>query len=69
MKSTLLLAVLADVCVAVKTSLTGTAQRTLGPLVLVAISVLTTGVFALSISFLVVSFWSGLLRNPWSLAV
>ena len=69
MKSTLLLAVLADVCVAVQTSLTGTAQRTLGPLVLVAISVLTTGVFALSISFLVVSFWSGLLRKLWSLAV
>ena len=64
MKSTLLLAVLADVCVAVQTSLTGTAQRTLGPLVLVAILVLTTGVFALSISFLVVSFWSALLRKP-----
>ena len=53
MKSTLLLAVLAGVCVAVQTSLTGAAQRTLGPLVLVAISGLTTGVFALLISFVV----------------
>jgi bacterial/archaeal transporter family-2 protein len=52
-KSTLILAVLAGVCVAVQTSLTGAAQRTLGPLVLVAISGLTTGVFALLISFVV----------------
>ena len=51
MKSTLLLAVLAGVCVAVQTSMTGAAQRTLGPLVLVAISGLATSVFALSISF------------------
>src|SRR5215207_10071990 len=53
MRSTLILAVLAGVCVAVQTSLTGAAQRTLGPLVLVAISGLTTGVFALLISFVV----------------
>ncbi len=53
MKSTLILAVLAGVCVAVQTSLTGAAQRTLGPLVLVAISGLTTGVFALLISLVV----------------
>jgi transporter family-2 protein len=52
-KSTLILAVLAGVCVAVQTSLTGAAQRTLGPLVLVAISGLTTGLFALLISFVV----------------
>jgi bacterial/archaeal transporter family-2 protein len=52
-KSTLILAVLAGVCVAVQTSLTGAAQRTLGPLVLVAISGLTTGVFALLISLVV----------------
>jgi bacterial/archaeal transporter family-2 protein len=49
-KSTLLLAVLAGACVAVQTSLTGAAQRTLGPLVLVAISGFTTSVFALAIS-------------------
>ena len=53
MRSTLILAVLAGVCVAVQTSLTGAAQRTLGPLVLVAISGLTTGVFALLISLVV----------------
>jgi transporter family-2 protein len=53
MKSTLLLAVFAGACVAVQTSLTGAAQRTLGPLVLVAISGLTTSMFALSISFVV----------------
>jgi bacterial/archaeal transporter family-2 protein len=52
-KSTLILAVLAGVCVAVQTSLTGAAQRTLGPLVLVAISGLTTGVFALLMSLVV----------------
>ncbi len=53
MRSTLILAVLAGVCVAVQTSLTGAAQRTLGPLVLVAISGLTTGVVALVISLIV----------------
>jgi bacterial/archaeal transporter family-2 protein len=53
MRSTLILAVLAGVCVAVQTSLTGAAQRTLGPLVLVAISGLTTGVFALLMSLVV----------------
>jgi transporter family-2 protein len=53
MRSTLILAVLAGVCVAVQTSLTGAAQRALGPLVLVAISGLTTGVFALLISLVV----------------
>jgi len=53
MRSTLILAVLAGVCVAVQTSLTGAAQRTLGPVVLVAISGLTTGACALLISFFV----------------
>jgi transporter family-2 protein len=53
MRSTLILAVLAGLCVAVQTSLTGAAQRTLGPLVLVTISGLTTGVFGLLISFVV----------------
>jgi transporter family-2 protein len=53
MRSTLILAVLAGVCVAVQTSLTGAAQRTLGPAVLVAISGLTTGVCALLVSFFV----------------
>lgn len=52
MRSTLILAVLAGLCVAVQTSLTGTAQRVLGPLVLVAISGLTTGTVALVISLL-----------------
>lgn len=47
MRSTLILAVLAGVCVAVQTSLTGAAQRTLGPAALVAISGLTTGGCAL----------------------
>jgi hypothetical protein len=51
MRSTLILAVLAGVCVAVQTSLTGAAQRTLGPAVLVAISGLTTGFCALLVSF------------------
>jgi transporter family-2 protein len=51
MRSTLILALLAGVCVAVQTSLTGAAQRTLGPAVLVAISGLTTGGCALLISF------------------
>ena len=53
MRSTLILAVLAGVCVAVQTSLTGAAQRTLGPAVLVAISGLTTGLCALLVSFFV----------------
>jgi bacterial/archaeal transporter family-2 protein len=53
MRSTLILAVLAGLCVAVQTSLTGAAQRVLGPPVLVAISGLTTGVVALVISLLV----------------
>jgi bacterial/archaeal transporter family-2 protein len=53
MRFTLILAMLAGVCVAVQTSLTGAAQRTLGPAVLVAISGLTTGVCALLISFFV----------------
>jgi bacterial/archaeal transporter family-2 protein len=52
MRSTLILAVLAGLCVAVQTSLTGAAQRILGPPVLVAISGLTTGVVALVISVL-----------------
>jgi transporter family-2 protein len=53
MRSTIILAILAGVCVAVQTSLTGAAQRTLGPTVLVAISGLTTGACALLISFFV----------------
>jgi len=53
MRSTLILAVLAGVCVAVQTSLTGAAQRTLGPAVLVAISGLTTGGCALLVAFFV----------------
>ena len=53
MRSTLILALLAGVCVAVQTSLTGAAQRTLGPAVLVAISGLTTGGCALLVSFFV----------------
>ena len=53
MKSTLILAALAGVCVAVQTSLTGAAQRSLGPAVLVAISGLTTGFCALLVSFFV----------------
>ena len=53
MRSTLILAVLAGVCVAFQTSLTGAAQRSLGPTVLVAISGLTTGLFALVVSFFV----------------
>ncbi len=50
MRYTLILAALAGVCVAVQTSLTGAAQRTLGPAVLVAISGLTTGGCALLVS-------------------
>ena len=53
MRSTLILAALAGVCVAVQTSLTGAAQRSLGPAVLVAISGLTTGFCALVVSFFV----------------
>ena len=53
MRSTLILAVLAGVCVAVQTSLTGAAQRILGPAALVAISGLTTGFCALLVSFFV----------------
>ena len=50
MRSTILLAVLAGVCVAVQTNLTGAAQRILGPPVMVAFSGLTTGTLALVIS-------------------
>jgi uncharacterized membrane protein YdcZ (DUF606 family) len=50
MKSTIILAVLAGVCVAVQTNLTGAAQRILGPPVMVALSGLTTGTIALVIS-------------------
>ena len=50
-ETTLILALLAGVCVAIQTSLTGAAQRTLGPAVLVAVSGLTTGGCALLISF------------------
>jgi bacterial/archaeal transporter family-2 protein len=53
MRSTLILAVLAGLCVAVQTSLTGAAQRVLGPPVLVAISGLTTGFVALGVSLLI----------------
>jgi bacterial/archaeal transporter family-2 protein len=53
MRATLILAVLAGLCVAVQTSLTGSAQRVLGPLVLVAISGLTTGIVALAVSLVV----------------
>src|SRR5829696_10143606 len=53
MRCTLILAVLAGLCVAVQTSLTGAAQRVLGPPVLVAISGLTTGIVAIAVSLLV----------------
>lgn len=53
MRSAILLAVLAGACVAVQTSLTAAAQRSLGPTVLVAISGLTTGLVALSVSLIV----------------
>src|SRR5215204_4883937 len=53
MRSILILAALAGVCVAVQTSLTGAAQRSLGPAVLVAISGLTTGFCALVVSIFV----------------
>ena len=50
MRSTIILAVLAGVCVAVQTNFTGAAQRILGPPVMVAFSGLTTGTLALAIS-------------------
>ena len=50
MRSTIILAVLAGVCVAVQTNLTGAAQRILGPPVMVAFSGLTTGTLALAVS-------------------
>lgn len=53
MRSILILAALAGVCVAVQTSLTGAAQRSLGPAALVAVSGLTTGFCALIVSFFV----------------
>ena len=53
MKIATFLAVLAGVCVAFQTSLTGAAQRVLGPTVLVAISGFTTGVVALAIALFV----------------
>ena len=53
MRYILNLAALAGVCVAVQTSLTGAAQPSLGPAVLVAISGLTTGFCALVVSFFV----------------
>ena len=53
MRATLILAVLAGLCVAVQTSLTGAAQRVLGPPVLVAISGLTTGIVALAVSLVI----------------
>jgi transporter family-2 protein len=54
MRSTIILAVLAGVCVAVQTNLTGAAQRVLGPPVLVALSGFTTGALALLVSL----FWT-----------
>ena len=53
MRSTILLAVLAGVFVAVQTNLTGAAQRVLGPPVMVAISGATTGLLAVAISLFV----------------
>ena len=52
MRSTIILALLAGVCVAVQTNLTGAAQRVLGPSVMVALSGLTTGSLALLISLI-----------------
>jgi len=52
MRSTIILAVLAGVCVAIQTNLTGAAQRTLGPPVMVALSGLTTGSLALLVSLM-----------------
>jgi transporter family-2 protein len=53
MRSTIILTVLAGVCVAVQTNLTGAAQRVLGPPVMVAFSGLTTGTLALAVSLFV----------------
>ena len=53
MRSTIILAVLAGVCVAVQTNLTGAAQKVLGPPVMVAFSGLTTGTLALAVSLFV----------------
>ena len=53
MRSTILLAVLAGVFVAVQTNLTGAAQRVLGPTVMVAIPGLTTGALAAAIALFV----------------
>ena len=53
MRSTIILAVLAGVGVAVPTNLTRAAQRVLGPSVLVALSGLTTGAVALLVSLFV----------------
>jgi transporter family-2 protein len=52
MRSTIILTVLAGVCVAIQTNLTGAAQRVLGPTVMVALSGLTTGTLALLISLI-----------------
>ena len=52
MRSTIILAVLAGVCVAIQTNLTGAAQRVLGPPVMVALSGLTTGSLALLVSLI-----------------
>lgn len=53
MKLAVLLAMLAGVSVAVQTSLTAEAQRTLGPAVLVAVSGMTTGLVALAVALFV----------------
>lgn len=52
MRSTIILTVLAGVCVAIQTNLTGAAQRVLGPPVMVALSGLTTGSLALLVSLI-----------------
>ncbi len=52
MRTTIMLAVLAGVCVAIQTNLTGAAQRVLGPPVMVALSGLTTGSLALLVSLI-----------------
>ena len=52
MRSMIILTVLAGVCVAIQTNLTGAAQRVLGPTVMVALSGLTTGSLALLISLI-----------------
>ena len=53
MKLAILLAMLAGLSVAIQISLTSAAQRVLGLTVLVAISGLTTGLFALTVSLVV----------------